>query len=145
MTDLLTRLRAASEPSRQLDAEIHAFRMDWKFKRWVERREDPYDDHKAYADFHGPEIEEPEDNYVPHYTSNLQDALELVPVDPETGLWSINMEIHSAATFVCMKPPDGNYGYYVNDCPNPALALATAAIEAKMKLSADEAGAGKEG
>ena len=127
MTDLLITLREATEPSRELDARIHAWVNGWKFNGWNPSGKGVFNLRRSYKDFHSRE--------VPHYTSNLQDALELVP---EGWLCSITQD-DSRLWWAELR-----HGYQTSFTevvlsarrPNPALALATSAVEARMKLGA---------
>lgn len=121
---LLTTLQQATGPSRELDARIHAWVNGWAFEQWLGET--------RYAMFAGSESPGGWIT-VPAYTSNLQDALELVPegADDESVEWEIisngckfSAEITIIRTWE--EPSFFNCGR-----PNPALALASAAIEAR--------------
>lgn len=132
MTDLLTRLRSATEASRELDAEIHAWVNGWEFKEWCNHWNGSDWTTTDYANFTGTDIydkessllvDTPDTTFVPHYTSNLQDALELVPKGVTAAILANTLGSTASVS-------DG----FSFDRTNPALALATAAIDARMKL-----------
>lgn len=123
MTDLLTSLREATEPSRELDARIHAWVNGWEHEGMWQTCMPP----KAGFVHDGKAV------WIipPAYTSNLQDALELVPADSDGFLsCGIYLDEGRCDAFVNCHPQTSAS----EDRPNAALALACAAIEARMKL-----------
>lgn len=110
MTDLITRLEAATEGSRELDAEIFCAVRGLVFDEECPVRADG----KRYIDF----------RRVPKHTRSLDAALTLVP---EGYCWAVNSS----------QPPGGNQFRAEIDCggavwaATPALALCAATLRAR--------------
>ncbi len=121
MTDtLLDRLREATEGSFELSCRVHAASIG------VEFGQDALSFlHPGYIDTNGKAHLD-----VRRYTTNLQDALSLVP---EHHLWEVRRGIEAKATVWSLErdydekgPP---VGYHAD---SPAIAFCIAAIQARM-------------
>lgn len=124
MTDLLSELQHATKGSRELDAKILAIKEDRELfysgdDLMGKSRQAPHDACILYSP-------KRDYTYVPHYTTNLQDALGLVPEGcayiiefwPDTGASADVVRVGD-------KPSGSVYA------KTPALALCIAALKAR--------------
>ena len=132
MTDLITRLTAATEPSRKLDAEIVALLHDAIVKPYPPSTDfGPSAKWQFWsrdgAHFLGNESKWP----VPHYTASLDAAMTLVPEDCHVNFGTYPKN----CTYSFAKPwaqvwREGVFGRNESTAPTAALALCIAALRA---------------
>lgn len=143
MTDLIARLAAATEPSRELDAEIAvAIEYAPHFRRDVYRAEAVFD-FRVGHEWNGPRVEvwvhvpgitEPRleiSRQPPAFTSSIDAALTLVP--DTARYWIVTSRAPDDRTAHALVQMDGTNGCseFEADAATPAIAICIAALQAR--------------
>jgi len=123
MTDLLTRLEAAEEGSRELDAEIEiavlpAYMVTKDAEGFVQINMHGTALTPVWADYNP--------HSAPHYTTSIDAALTLIP--DGWRYWHYWTGVYGAAVF---PTRGGGPRIKVHDAATPALALCIAALKAR--------------
>lgn len=128
MTDIIKRLEAATEGSRELDARIGAVVSDYERTRQPTSSESVEPGH--FWEGKAPESLQ----HAPHYTTSIDAALTLVPEGYRWRLWYHHTGYCGADIF----PDKGGILSKVHDAPTAALALCIAALKAREAASNGE-------
>ena len=136
MKDLIEKLEAATEGSRELDAEI-AYAVQWRPDEWPPSAQS-FREHEAKHDYatawiaHAPfRAAWP----IPHYTTSLDAALSLVPEGRR--IYSLQDQRHfqrNQGWFCGIDEICGLGCVFTKEAATPALALAIAALKARVEM-----------
>lgn len=119
MNDLIEKLEAATEGSRELDADI-AQHVDWPRIRGAKRLPDRPDSSGYF------EISADTWQAVPRYTTSLDAALTLVPEG-----WGCDLGIWPSGNGARLTPGVNIFHAIYREAQTPALALCIAALKAR--------------